>query len=180
MDCDKLLFHKWCHISNGISEYLWWLFSCKIETFTVSPFSAMPTGPLCFATVTRSCTWPFLWSSSSQWISWWRGDGDGREDMPIRSYRQQPRLLKSHHLMFTRAHTLTSCSLPLFPEVIPWITLSPQTSVTLLASWHPFCNTITPHLQHLLLSGEPKAGISRVSITNGDLPTQTVKKLYWF
>jgi hypothetical protein len=103
------------------------------------------------------------------------GVEDDRKDTPNRSYRKQPLLLKSHHLMFTRAQTRTSLSLPsyfLSDPVDNAFATNVRHSAGHLTS---FCNTISAHLQQQLLSGESKARIGRLSKTQVDLPKQTLK-----
>ena len=104
---------------------------------------------------------------------------DNREDTPNWSYRKLPLLLKPNRLMFTRSHTLTSCSLP-------WYFRS-------FSVYNAFATNVSYSVGHLtsvleyehrtpekkLLRGEPKAGISRVSRTKVHLPTQTVKNYIW-
>jgi len=39
------------------------------------------------------------------------GDGGNREDTPYRKYKKRVSFIEANHLMFTTAHTNTSCSL---------------------------------------------------------------------
>ena len=54
--------------------------------------------------------------------------------------------------------------------------LKKKNKVTLLANRYPFRHTISAHLQQSLLSGEPKAEIQRVNITDVDLRMKTFTK----
>jgi hypothetical protein len=106
----------------------------------------------------------------------WRGgggrDGDDREGTPNLNHRKQPLLLKSNHLMFT--HTYILLTALIFPK---WSRVHAfATNVSYSVGHLTFSNTIPAHPQQLLISGESKAGISRVSRTNVDLPMQIVKK----
>jgi hypothetical protein len=57
------------------------------------------------------CTQPSTDPPSSQGLLGGGGNGDDGEDTSNQSYRRQALSLWSNHLMFTKAHTLTSCSL---------------------------------------------------------------------
>jgi len=108
-----------------------------------------------------------------------RGDEDDMEDTPNRNYRKQPLLLKSNHLFFTRAHKLTSCSLPSYFQSDPTDNVF-ATNVSYSVGHLTFILQYDPRTPSTTVAKRrAQGGISRVSKIKVELPTQTIKKFIW-